>query len=204
MSTIALDLDGCLASFNVAYRRRLEAYGAVLAPFSGADPSVWDWPTLYGATPEQNDAAWASIRPPHHDCFEFWYTLPKHPDLTERALTILDSLTATPAHDVLIVTARPAGTWDATDAWVECHLGDYVRTVVTPVAPKAYGYAALGAAYVVEDNRANALDLAAMQTGATIYLIDRPYNAGTLPVQYGIQRVPSLEVALTQIEREVV
>lgn len=196
---IALDLDGVVAEFNGPAASQL----GVTPPWpEGGAPATWDWMTQV-TTPDALRRFWSFVTPRTSAVYdkanEFWRSLPKHPDCTERVRTLLDAL----QDQMMIVTARPALAHEATVNWVARHLslGSWVPVHLVPNAPKAYAYHALGATHVVEDCRAHALDLYAINQAVKVYLVDRPYNQGTLPPS--TVRCASTADALQRIEDDI-
>lgn len=191
---IALDLDGVFAEFN-----RPAAHQLGVTPDWDTAPSTWDWMAQV-ATPEAIRRFWQFVTPltsaVYDPANEFWHSLPKHRDCTERVLTLLDSL----QDQMTVVTARPSQAHEVTASWMarHLHLGAWVPLHLVPNPPKAYAYHALGATHVVEDCRAHALDLYAINQAVQVYLVDRPYNQGPLPPS--AVRCASTEDALQRIE----
>lgn len=197
-SLVALDLDGVVAEFNGPAAQRL----GVTPPWpEGGAPASWGWMSEV-ATPEKVEAFWQSVTPrtsaTHISANQFWYDLPRHKDVTDRVLTLLDSL----SDQMMIVTARPPLAYQATEEWVwkMLHL-PAVPVHLTPNPPKAYAYHTLGATHVIEDCRAHALDLYAINQAVRVYLVDRPYNQGPMPPS--AVRCASTEDALQRVEDDI-
>ncbi len=197
LRTIALDLDGVFAEFNTPFVRVLRDAGASLRPWpKGHDPECWHWPQRYGATYEQEQAAWAAVAPTTFEGELFWMNLPLHRDVTSEVITALDWLAT--QHSLVFVTGRPSGAASATRRWIEHKLGlahDQFEVIVTPEGRKAPILSAIGASVLVEDSLSQVRQCAIAP--CRTYLVDRAYNQGECSSAI---RVPSTLAALRQIE----
>ena len=176
MRPVVLDIDGVLADFSRPFRRVLERYGAQLRPFEDGEPNVWDWELLYGATPEQREAAWEFVGAVP----AWWGSLPLHTDVVEDVRTDLFALSQ--RVPVVCVTARPANTWGATTRWLRQTLGLALPVVVAP-RKKWQAIASLDPLIVVDDSPKVLTHLsqhAAWEYSRPIstVLVARPYNNG--------------------------
>lgn len=199
---VALDLDGVVADFNGPAARRLIDLGAE-APSWKTDPPLWGWMHMV-ATAAQREAFWRSVvartTAIHDEANRFWWTLPPHRDLSERVLTLLDTL----SDQLCLVTARPWTAHDATRDWVNRRLALYRDTPLhlTPGGAKARAYIALGATHVVEDCLTHAIDLQTLAPSIRVYLVDRPYNQSDNEYP-NVLRCATTEAALERVARDI-
>lgn len=182
---ICLDLDGCLAAYNDAFRDLLGSYGSPLDNFEQPDnPRMWGWYKPYGATQDQIDRAlsYTANNP------GWWLKLPRHRDFTDALIGPLCDLIRN--EDVYVLTARPAGTRKVSQTWLGFWLtySDLSRTtvldtpsvVVTPTR-KVQALVAIEPKAIVEDNldtlQAYRAEMSALNLpSCDLILVDRAYN----------------------------
>lgn len=170
MKRIILDIDGVLAAFNRPFAELLIAQGANLRPFEyEEDPTCWDWPQAYGATPQQEANAWLYI----HQHPQWWRSLPRHAQFTGRAMTeklghLCDD------HEVTFITKRPNGRAE-TMAWLAARGVRDPQVILVP-GSKADLIDLLEVDVVIEDNIRTLQALWMADAAPRLILVDRPYN----------------------------
>lgn len=187
---IACDLDGCLVNFNDPMWQLLTMVGAPMRPFDGADPECWDWYCPYGAQPTHLNRAYAAMTG------EWWRTLPRHRDFTERTAAHLQRLNH--QCEVTFVTNRP--TRQPSVFWLHHHVDRDCHVVVTP-GSKVPTLVGLRPDAVVEDRVETLVDFANMVSGALLLLVDRAYNRHVHDAR--IIRVPTTLDAFRHIEAQL-
>ena len=194
MATIALDIDGCFAAFTSAFNALLRSHGSPIADT--------EWPTWnHGrdvSTPTQWSAAWAAIE----SSDTWWATLPRHRDVTERVISLLDMLDQ--KHALVWVTSRSHGrnAHAQTCDWIETYLKLWRPQVILTPRSKPHALYAIGADVVVEDCLDNLNGARILNREAMLVLVDRPYNREG-HMQPNIERVGTTEKALEMVAREV-
>ena len=101
---LGFDLDGCLAQFNVAFAERLvQVTGKNLFPadYDRGNPPVWEWPTYFGYTPEEEKRTWESV---WSEWF-FWQHLNVEPG-QEKTLERIARLSDIDGHEIYFITNR--------------------------------------------------------------------------------------------------
>ncbi len=168
---LAIDIDGCLACFNVPFHARLvERYGMRNQPhgYDPAHPSVWDWPQLLGYDHIQIDTVWKS-------CWEdplFWQRLEELPYASE-TIHLLDKLSFA-GHDVYYITNRKGiKCKQQTERWLEAR-GSYNPTVLI-CADKIPIYNALQIDALVDD-RLTTINEACGRTECRVYARNTLHN----------------------------
>lgn len=194
MATIALDLDGVFAVFDGPFTKLLQHAGS---PISDGEWPSWN----HGrdvSTPEQWAKAWNYVERDHH----WWQTLPRHRDVTERVITLLDILDQ--AHNLVFVTARPhtPRTYQQTTQWLETYLKLWEPQVVLTPRSKPHAYYGIGPDIIVEDSLENVNGTRILDRNVSLLLVDRAYNR-VGHVQPNIERAASTEMALERVVRMV-
>lgn len=143
---LGIDIDGVLADFNDAYRRKLfEVTNEDRIPV-GFQPSVWNYASeQYGYTKAQESATWEAIK----RSSSFWLSL----DPLEGAVRFLDEVgrMIDHGHEAVFVTSRPGfRAKQQTEEWLKWHGLDATPTVVI-ASVKGPVYAALGITDVLDD-----------------------------------------------------
>lgn len=168
MSTYAIDVDGCLANFNIPFARLMEqvSYGRVtVAP---GPPIKWGWVDDYPK--DVVSAAWEHVKANG----VFWRNLPALPG-ARWTLERLNDL-ADGGHDVYFVTSRPGHLAKIqTEEWLQEH-GAVCPTVLIS-HDKGHVVRGLHATVFVDDKPDNHLDvLRQCGTGCRCVLLDQPWN----------------------------
>jgi uncharacterized protein len=185
---IGFDVDGVLADFPTTYQKLVvEVTGQNLFHEGDAEnPPAWDWAAYRGYRSEDIGRVWGTIkRSP-----SFWYGLGPLDGCTTLSL-VLPALED--RHDVYFVTSRPGATAKRqSEAWLYRHLpyrdmGLHPTVLIS--SAKGAAAKALALDCYLDDNRDNAIDVAVSST-ARSYLLDRPYNQGSLP--RGVARVTTV------------
>lgn len=164
---IGLDIDGCLADFNSAYRQTLlDVSGRPLIP-EGFQPPLWDYAPFYGYTPEEDKRAWDRIK----TNTRFWQTLQPLPgaeDLLELANVVNG--------DVYFLTNRPGTTAKRqTETWLRFY-GLWEPTVL--IAPGNKGKIAEGLQLtdLIDDRPENCFAVAYESPLTKVFLRAASYN----------------------------
>lgn len=206
MVSVALDIDGCFADWNNAFRDVLTGRGATLRPFDeSGQPDRWHWPQAYGATFEQESDAWQAV----YANPEWWASLDVHSDCDDSTRELLRQLVTAASAEVSFVTARPNGR-AASIAWVADKWGHTVPVMRTP-SYKPHALLALDAMVVIEDDLNTLARYRDLRNNyslptALLLLIDRPYNRPTSDrprLRDGLTVVPNTNAALRRALLEV-
>lgn len=178
---LGIDIDGCLANFNLAYGKRLaEANGNDLLPEGWKDkPEVfvcWNWDSHYGYTPEIQNLVWRRdiINNP-----TFWGTLRGYP-LTVETVKKLNFM-AKAGMEVSFLTNRMGlMVKQQTEKWLYDIGIDYPTVIIA--SDKIPIIRAMGLNFYVDDKLETCNDLARVAEGedlpvkGRVYMVDAPYN----------------------------
>lgn len=164
---IGIDVDGVLADFVKGFNR-------LLVEVTGRDllgkhyvPTVWDWPTAAGYTPEEIAATTEEVRYTK----AFWLCLDPYRDVGNAVQRLLTS-----GHDVYFITNRYGRTAKAqTEVWLDAQTYGHRTPPTVLVTPyKGLACQALGVTHYLDDNEDNCLE--ATVAGARTFICDRPCN----------------------------
>lgn len=189
MFKIGVDCDGVLMDFTSGYTRKLEGVsGKKCTLTKGTEPHCWGWPTEYGFSEEDDDAAWASIKKDQY----FWATLPPTME-APMACGVLNGLYLA-GHEVYFITHRMGLAVHAQTMVSLRMLGiELPQVLVTGnKGPIAQG---LGLTHFIDDKFENCCDVAAFTKGACkVFLLNKAYNTKKeLPESLGIIRVDTIK-----------
>ncbi len=195
---IGFDIDGVLADFISAYQQ-LFVLLTGRDTFEAGDnlaPPTWDWPTLRGYTAEETSSVWKVIRMDS----AFWFRLVPTDGLLALAQVFYALEQPSGGHDVYFLTDR-AGVCPKrqTEMWLR-HWLPYRMAHVAPTvlltADKGGAARALRLDCYIDDKRQNAVEVAVCSPGTRNYLLNRPYNAGSVPPR--VRRVESVREFLVK------
>lgn len=166
---IACDLDGCLVDFNSGFAKLLRSINPTvkLDPFDTLFPSVWDWPSHYGYSADDEIKAWTEVR----NSGVFWRGLFPYATAWED-LELLNS--KRDAWDIYFLTTRPGKTAKMeSEAWLAQH--GFKNPTVVISGDKQLFCEAVTASMIIDDRIDNLMN----QSGAVkTALFKRPYNEG--------------------------
>ena len=165
--TIACDLDGVLAEYNMPTHHLFSKWGP-MRPMLG-DPDRWFWYDAYGATAEMIAAATAE------QTVDWWATLPKHRDFTPRVAALLTELHA--RTELTFVSARSCPR-EASLRWLATHLPELDGPQVIHTPRKALLLSALQPDHYLDDAWTLVRDYLQLmpQAAARTHLVERRYN----------------------------
>lgn len=177
MEKLAIDLDGCLADFNLDYGRLfIELTGENHFPDDWEEqlaantfPPVWNWETNAGYTQAQFKKVWSEIT--HND--GFWSGLGELPGARDvvRSLNKMANL----GHDIYFITNRMGiRAKHQTEIWLY-GLGMNYPTVIV-AADKLPILRSLGVGFFVDDKPETVLEVAEANLDMKLYLRQAPYN----------------------------
>lgn len=182
-----------LADFTSAYCAVLHNLYGISFPVADPEfPAVWDWPSTFGVTPEQESAAWKVIK-----STAFWQALP-HLKESEMAIMWLNRARRM-GHDIYFITNRPG-----THAKAQSEEWLWTRGYLTPTVlisqDKGFLAAGLNLDVFIDDKPSNCLDvLSARGTKTRIYLRETPYNREFA----GRDRLAHVPTILEMLENEL-
>lgn len=177
MIRIGMDVDGVLADFNSAFTALIRQQTGIDIAHGPEGPSSWHWPGEAGVTKAQENKLWETIKLSH----TFWVSLKPLPGAYE-VLRMLDALQGYYHAQTYFITARP-GDWahEQTKRWLRTWgMVDPQVLIARKPEEKAKVAEGLGLDCVVDDRLENANTYATRVPKANVFLIDRPYNQGTL------------------------
>lgn len=185
---IGLDVDGVLANFDEAYQKVLcEVSGKVLP--EGFEADRWDWEDGAGFTKDDLDKAWRLI-----NNTSFWYDLNPLPRIWE-VLVRLGSLN----DDVYFITSRPGyRAKQQTEDWLDLYGFFLQHPTVLMSSEKGLCCKALRLTHYVDDRRENVFKCAEQSPQTQTFLLDRPWNQGTIPET--VRRILNLDQFLEAID----
>ena len=183
----AVDLDGVLADFNVAFVKLLIRYGADRTLFRPGDP---EWPDRWAwydqATPSAVLGAWGEAQ----NSQMFWRYLFPYPTAKKDFQTL--NTARDQGHDIYFLTTRPGKTAKReTEEWIYWQGFCKPTVIITKDGTKHLVTESIQADMIVDDKPAN---LYGHHEGCKRFLIDRPYNREA-KFGYG-QRVSTVSEAL--------
>lgn len=174
---IAIDIDGCLANFNLGYLRLLKQLsGLDIKVDESTWPSEWNWAALLlpqGITKYHEVEAWDLIESGDS---EFWASLEPY-DGVYTAATLYQQLNA--YHDVYFVTSRPGyRAKHQTEKWLSMH-GFGPNPTVLISHKKGFAAAGLELDHLIDDKPENLFDVRKiMGLSCKGWLVQRPWNQG--------------------------
>lgn len=182
---IGFDVDGVLAAFVPAYQKLILKHSKLNLFQEGDDvnPPCWDWPQFRGYSESAIADVWRDIRADAH----FWERLAPLQNTETLSMCVEDLQRR---HDIYFITSRVGvRPKQQTEHWLRNYLGLQYPTVLIS-SKKGYAAAALKLDAYIDDNRDNIIDVATQSPATRAFLLDRAYNAGTLPRD--VTRVGSL------------
>jgi hypothetical protein len=163
---VGIDLDGVLATWDVAFAKLLFAGTGRSCPVMfGDEPPMWEWPEQYGYSEEEIQAAWARVSEVHG----FWRDLPRMADVDEASLRAFHA-----KHEVYFITAR-RNAKEETARWLTGELGLYYPSVICS-RNKGQLAKALQLSSFIDDMPEMCLDVAAHSPKTRTYLRVRKHN----------------------------
>lgn len=187
---VGVDLDGVLANFNAAYRRKLIAVtGRDLIP-EGEEPPVWDYACpYYGYTRDEDKATWAAIIADPY----FWFGLEAMPDAY--------GFLADVGHmdEVYFMTTRPGlDVKGQSEHWLFDSGANDGPTVLICRGEKGHLARGLGLTHFIDDKPENCLSVATISPATAVYLLACKYNEWAWKdpryVEAGVRVVRSLDI----------
>jgi len=168
---IAIDLDGCLADFNLAFAQMLNRIEhKTIDIYADAFPVVWHWPEHYGWQAETIEKAWTEVR----ESGFFWKLLFPYPTAQED-LKFLNSLRK--EHEIYFLTNRVGKSAKIeAEEWLASRNFPYPTVVIC--AKKGLFCKALDIDVIVDDSPDNLLDAYGASINTKCILFKRPYNQG--------------------------
>ncbi len=187
---IALDVDGCLANFNQAFRQRLAAVTNRPDPKPDWEPTQWDYPALLGYGPKDTVDAWDSIKQDSR----FWASLPAYPGTRQFLEWLWKEVSASnwtqgTSHEVLFLTDRTGiRAKDQTEDWLHRHgFSGKHPTVLLCNHGKGEALHALGVTHFLDDRPENVMAAINYAPSCNTYLLVKPWNQmKTYAPQYGL------------------
>lgn len=188
---ISVDIDGCLANFNLGYGDLFKGWGF---PYNAkAFPPVWDWPEHYGATGDEVDKVWQEIKASP----TFWELLPPLPKALEALGRLNDARDR--GHEIYFLTSRvgvdcKGQTW----RWLKrCGYVDPTILICTSGhGSKGAICEGLGVDAIIDDKPEN---LQGCPNATRAYLINYSHNQGANAPTRAFTRVPDV---LSALDRE--
>jgi hypothetical protein len=178
---IGIDIDGCLANFNKAYREILIATtGRDLIPEEccrgsrpGEEPPVWDYAPHFGYTKDEDRATWKAIR----ESRTFWQDLDALPGVGGFLWDLdIDAEIGENAPEVYFITTRPGNAVkNQTVTWLSEHRVDFPTVLITR-GDKGQLAAGLGLTHFLDDKPENCFDVKAARPECAVYLLSCRYN----------------------------
>lgn len=176
MSIIAVDVDGVLADFSVAYRKLIiETTGRDIFPpikagvLIDSQMTCWDWPESYGYTRDEIGKVWKHIG--SDQCF--WQFLPPLPTAVEFLFNLNHS-----SHEVYFVTNRKGPNAQfQTAAWLSKHGYSNHPAVILAPRGKANILGALAADFFIDDKPDTLVSVMDALPEIATFAIDYPYNS---------------------------
>lgn len=173
---VGIDIDGVLADFNTAYKRKIEArFPHIKCPDydRACYPTEWAWERALGLTKDQEDEVWEKdiLSSP-----TFWYMIPRYP-WTREAL----DRASTSQVDVYFVTSRSGKRCKAqTEDWLASSSTENTWyptvNVVTSHKKKIEVLDGLSVGFYIDD-RLDTLKLIAKELPKlNLYCFDQPWN----------------------------
>lgn len=167
MSIVGLDVDGCLANFNVSYAKIMKEVSGIDFPdFTKEEPPCWEYDKKAGLTSDQIKECWKIIKKDKR----FWFNLLPLPQ-TEDFLGELDAS----EHEVYFITDRLG--WMPqyqTGCWLQQFFTD--PSVIISRRGKGKVCHALSIDYYIDDKVENIEDVWANAPLTQAYLLKKPYN----------------------------
>jgi len=182
-TVLGIDVDGCLANFNEAFRAvQIRTSKRDLFPAKWADDQItcWNWPTdQYGYTKEEYKSAWEQVWASD----KFWAQLTPYPD-TIRFFKSIRPI----SDDIYFITQRAGRSVKRqTENWLKRYGAGEIPTVLIS-GDKAGCCEALGITHYIDDKDENCLDVQS-KSGANVTMLARGWNHE----QIGIPRIDKLE-----------
>ncbi len=176
---LALDVDGCLANFNEAFRQRLALVTNRPDPRPDWEPTLWDYPAVLGYGPKDTVDAWDSIKVDSR----FWANLPAYPG-TRTFLEWLWKAVSTSnwtqgtSHEVLFLTDRTGlRAKDQTEDWLHRHgFSGKHPTVLLCNHGKGEVLQALSVTHFLDDRPENIMAAQRYAHKCEPFLLDRAWN----------------------------
>lgn len=203
---LGIDIDGVLADFNAAYRRKLiQASGRDLIP-DPFEPPCWDYAGHYGYTPDEDQKAWKLIR----EDGLFWQYLQPLPG----AATFLDwawrlhqdNWTHGRSHEVYFLTTRPGlQAKRQSENWLARYgMNSTPATVLIARGNKGELAKALGLTHFVDDRPENVYDVLDVHFGCQTYMRRAKYNEieQDAVVRKGGKLVESITEFMHELEKQ--
>lgn len=187
---IGLDVDGCLADFNVAYKNLIvtrtgrDGFGIGWTP---DDIRVWNYPQeQYGYSNVEIRGVWTEIKASP----TFWNRLAPYDDVLD-FLRIVRGL----SKNIYFITNRAGETAKfQTESWLKRFSGIDIPTVLISEA-KGSCCSALKITHYIDDKTENCSDVS-YRSSAKCYMLVRPWNQ---PLA-GVSRINSLNEFLGVIK----
>lgn len=165
---IGIDVDGCLADFNAAYRKTLiKVSGRDLIP-EIFEPPCWEYATVYGYTKDEDRAAWKEIT---SDPI-FWRRLSVLPGAQEFLNNLDDA-----RHAVYFITSRPGiATKHQTETWLRNFVLNPTVLIAKSSEHKGIIARGLELTHFLDDKPENCLAVKEHTIECHVYLLDARYN----------------------------
>lgn len=192
---IGIDVDGVLADFNGRFIERIiSVVGKDLFPPRPFDIPMWQYPTHYGYTKEEETKVWEHIfaDPTFWSSLDpYWYT----PTVLEKVRELSSE------HDVYFVTSRPGiRSKHQTEVWLATHSGDFLwNPTVLVSSEKAECAHALKLDFYIDDYINNCIATAQVTGPYRTFMLDQPWNRVLDAGDFGIVRVQSVDDMLTTV-----
>lgn len=183
----AIDVDGCLADFQISFAKILQRIQPIKVDiYDSSFPCCWDWMDYYGWDKETTARAWTEAE----NCGYFWKML--HPYPTVHAdLKRLDYLRGC-GHEVYFVTHRRGKTAKVeTEDWLSARGMTNPSVIICEGDKKGDLCATLGINLIVDDAPSTLLKV---PEGIKTILMARPWNKDYQ--EYFNQTVTSIREAL--------
>lgn len=181
---IGIDMDGCLADFNVPYISLIEQHSGVKLPDSSDTyPNRWNYESDAGLNSTQVSKMWAEIKASP----DFWVKLPAYPETSSFLRSILD-LELFQDAAVYFITNRPG--LDAkgqTEVWLQRN-GYNAHPTVLISGEKGLCAKALELTHYIDDKNENCTDVRDNSPETANFMIQRPWNTA----QPGVPVVTSI------------
>jgi 5'(3')-deoxyribonucleotidase len=177
---LGIDMDGCLADFNSSFiDRAVGVLGVDKFPERPFEITSWDYPQMYGYTPEEIKLVWDNIEKDEL----FWYHLQPYKDSFYAMREITKLWEA--HHDVYFITNRPGTRAKLqTEAWL-LTFGTGIMPTVLLSADKAGCCNSLKIDFYIDDKAENC-ESVKKNTLTNCLMMAQPWNYD-IP---GVPRIP--------------
>ncbi len=175
---LGIDIDGVLADFNQAYRRKLiQASGRDLIP-EGEEPPVWNYAPHYGYTVQEDEKAWQLIKE-DKTFWQYLQPLPGAPTFIEWLWRLQqDNWSFGHSHEVYFLTNRPGiHAKRQSENWLATHgMGAVPPTVLITRGSKGQLAKSLGLTHLIDDRVENVYDVICAAPACKTYMRRARYN----------------------------